>query len=88
MLWVCFETPSIRDFRMVEIRIQGTKLYQKEKSDYLKLIKNREWTLLWVYNKVQKDYMIFQNDTLDKDTINKIDKLISIAKKHNVKIWY
>ena len=80
MLWISFETPSVRDFRNTELRLHGSKLLLKNQTDYLKLIKNKDWELIWVYNKITKDYLLF-NKNIDPWVKDKIEKLILLIKK-------
>lgn len=78
MRWISFETPSVRDFRVVELRIRQTPVFSAWKSDYLKLIKNRDWKLLWVLNKLTNKY-IFLEDWIEENIKQSIIKIIRLA---------
>lgn len=75
ILWICFETPSVRDSKKIEKIINNTplKLYQAG-VDYLKLIKDRNNELIWIYNKINKEILFTSN--IDEEKKEKILELI------------
>ncbi len=77
MLWICFETPSVRDFRLIEGKIKNTDVFSEKNNDYLKLIKNNKGELLWVFNKFNRKYMFFGSNI--SEVVK--EKLISLVEK-------
>lgn len=77
-IWVCFETPSVKESNRIEKMISGTPLQMvgKESQDYLKLIKDRDSTLLGVYNK-------FNNEIIFTDKIDDMrkEKILSLIEQ-------
>lgn len=74
ILWISFETPSVKDSKAIESVLVWTSLHEKWNKDYVKLIKNRKWDLLWIFNKNSKK-VIFMDTTTREHKI-KIENLI------------
>ena len=79
IIWITFETPSVKDCTMAELVIKNTSLLENWRKDYLKLIKDREGRLLWIVNKLTYDYMFISED-IDVQIKDKIVELLTFKK--------
>lgn len=90
MLGIWFDTPSERDFdKYIAYSKQNyNKFYssnieldlQKWNRDFVKLIVNNIWECIWLYNKMNYNYILFNEYVSDKN-IFIINKMITIWKK-------
>jgi len=88
MFWLWFDTPSIKDLKKVKElseKIDKKKFLSEinisfnwNSNDFLKIIVNDIWEILWIFNKINKKYLLF-NDDINLE--NKVKKIIKFKYK-------
>ena len=86
MFWIGFDTPSIKDLKKYKLQLEKENMYifnrvfsEKNNQDYIKIIVNMNGEIIWLLNKISKQYYLF-NDFYSNELDLKLRKNLKFLK--------